>query len=82
MSDPGVEQVPSASGPIERAPRIESRFLFVDVAAMRAKQLRRGAIPRVATNDARKFERVAMDEVDRGLISYELPEAASRPEAA
>jgi hypothetical protein len=30
------------------APPIESRFLFVDVAALRAKQLRRGAKPRLA----------------------------------
>ena len=32
--------------PAEPAPPIESRFLFVDVAALRAKQLRRGARPR------------------------------------
>lgn len=32
-----------------QAPPIESRFLFVDVAALRAKQLRRGAKPRLAT---------------------------------
>jgi hypothetical protein len=31
-----------------QAPPIESRFLFVDVAALRAKQLRRGAKPRLA----------------------------------
>lgn len=29
--------------PAEPAPPIQSRFLFVDVAALRAKQLRRGA---------------------------------------
>jgi len=31
-----------------QAPPIESRFLFVDVAALRAKQLRRGAKPRLS----------------------------------
>ena len=30
-----------------KAPPIESRFLFVDVSALRAKQLRRGAKPRL-----------------------------------
>ncbi len=48
---------------------IESRFMFVDVAALRAKQLRRGAVPRVTDehHDAtHKLERVAMEEVRRG----------------
>jgi DNA-directed RNA polymerase subunit K/omega len=54
-----------------------SRFLFVDVAAMRAKQLRRGALPRLGTEDGHhplKAERIAMEEVGRGLVSYDLPE--------
>jgi DNA-directed RNA polymerase subunit K/omega len=54
-----------------------SRFLFVDVAAMRAKQLRRGALPRLGANDGHqpvKAERVAMEETRRGLVSYDLPE--------
>lgn len=41
---------PSAEGAAvdrPKAPPIESRFLFVDVAALRAKQLRRGAKPRL-----------------------------------
>ncbi len=33
------------------APPIESRFLFVDVAALRAKQLRRGAKSRLAAGE-------------------------------
>lgn len=63
-----------------KAPPIESRFLYVDVAAMRAKQLRRGARPRVDPDDQRdhrvtpfKAERVAMEEVRRGLVFYEVP---------
>jgi DNA-directed RNA polymerase subunit K/omega len=53
-----------------------SRFLFVDVAAMRAKQLRRGALNRLGPNDGHqplKAERVAMEETRRGLVSYDLP---------
>lgn len=63
-----------------KAPPIESRFLFVDVAAARAKQLRRGAIVRLAADgvEARevphKSERVAMLEVSRGLIDYSIPD--------
>src|SRR5262249_10518043 len=38
---PEVQEEPAP--PPEPAPPIESRFLFVDVAALRAKQLRRGA---------------------------------------
>ena len=74
--------------PRERMPPVESRFLYVDVAARRAKQLRRGAAPRLAGLAADpetgerpvptvKLERIAMEEVDEGLIVYELPE--SRP---
>jgi DNA-directed RNA polymerase subunit K/omega len=59
------------------APLITSRFLFVDVAAQRAKQLRRGAVPKVEraspTPGPLKLERVAMEEVRKGLIDYTLP---------
>lgn len=57
------------------APPITSRFLFVDVAAQRAKQLRRGALPRLdrSPSSPHKLERVAMEEVRTGLIDYTLP---------
>ena len=68
----------------------ESRFLYVDVAARRAKQLRRGALPRLAAlapdpdtgerpATAAKLERIAMEEVDEGLIAYALPEEREAP---
>jgi DNA-directed RNA polymerase subunit K/omega len=65
-----------------KAPPIESRFLYVDVAAMRAKQLRRGARPRLADEAEaldqhrpipHKAERIAMEEVRRGLVLYDVP---------
>lgn len=67
------DQAGAASG--EAAPPITSRFLFVDVAAQRAKQLRRGAVPRLelASSTPHKLERVAMEEVKHGLIEYTLP---------
>jgi DNA-directed RNA polymerase omega subunit len=63
--------------PAEPLPPIQSRFLFVDVAALRAKQLRRGARPRLGeeTQLPHKAERVAMEEVKRGLVFYDVPEA-------
>lgn len=78
--------------PIVKAPPIESRFLFVDVAALRAKQLRRGARPRLAAlaegsaeptpDTPRKPERVAMEEVRQGLVGYELPDTKTEEEGA
>jgi len=60
---------------------IESRFLYVDVAALRAKQLRRGARPRldqveetVPVSKAVKAERVAMEEVKQNLVQWDLPD--------
>ncbi len=78
--------------PIVKVAPPESRFLFVDIAAMRAKQLRRGARPRLegyadggppqAPTPAhpQKAERIAMEEVRQGLVSFEFPVA--KPEAS
>jgi DNA-directed RNA polymerase subunit K/omega len=64
--------------PAEPAPPIQSRFLFVDVAALRAKQLKRGARVRLDAEETmplpHKAERTAMEEVRRGLVSYQVPE--------
>jgi DNA-directed RNA polymerase subunit K/omega len=70
---PGAEAIDEAAS--ELAPAITSRFLFVDVAAQRAKQLRRGALPRVERHAAgpHKLERLAMEEVRRQVIGYTVP---------
>jgi DNA-directed RNA polymerase subunit K/omega len=86
--DPVAEPEPESElepdtppGPRPKAAPILSRFLFVDVAAMRAKQLRRGALPRLDDDphsseahrpDPHKAERIAMEEVRRGLVLYEV----------
>ena len=64
------ETVPPDMGPL-----VSSRFLFVDVAAQRAKQLRRGALPRVERHAAgpHKLERLAMEEVRQQVIQYTVP---------
>jgi DNA-directed RNA polymerase subunit K/omega len=81
---PAAEAAPDASAVSHPAPPVHNRFLFVDIAALRAKQLRRGAMPRL--NDSaesagktpdmpHKAERVAMEEVRRGLVHYDVPAA-------
>ena len=92
MSDAEIPQVDPAAdssaasveeGPlvIEKALPIESRFLYVDVAALRAKQLRRGARARLEHAEQPlpvakliKAERVAMEEVKNNLVLWDLPE--------
>jgi DNA-directed RNA polymerase omega subunit len=73
---------PLEASPAEPAPPISSRFLFVDVAALRAKQLRRGARVRFEADQLtlvpHKPERVAMEEVRRGLVQYAVPEPKNR----
>jgi DNA-directed RNA polymerase omega subunit len=88
-NDQLTEVPPEAEPEVERpkAAPIESRFLFVDIAAMRAKQLRRGARVRLSDEEEtvyrvipHKAERIAMEEVRRGLVQYEIP--APKPPSA
>lgn len=85
MSDvemPQVEEPQADEAPIvhPKAAPIESRFLFVDVAALRAKQLRRGANVRLeglAADPVVKLvkpERLAMEEVRENLVQWSLPD--------
>ena len=55
----------------ESGPGEISRFRAVVVAALRAKQLRRGSKPRIESNpDKHKDTSIAMEEVKRGLINF------------
>jgi len=80
IGSPTESEAPLAPRP--KAPPIDSRFLFVDIAAMRAKQLRRGALPRLESDGPaevhhvppHKAERIAMEEVRQGLVLYDLPQ--------
>ena len=59
------ESLPN-SGPQEM-----SRFRAIVVAALRAKQLRRGSRPRIELDDKKhKDTSIAMEEVRRGLIKF------------
>jgi DNA-directed RNA polymerase subunit K/omega len=79
--EPAHDDLPKI--PSEPAPPISSRFLFVDVAALRAKQLRRGARVRLGEEvpRAHKAERVAMEEVRRGLVLYDVPDPKHNADA-
>jgi DNA-directed RNA polymerase subunit K/omega len=74
-----TEQAEAPVVPPEPLAPIQSRFLFVDVAALRAKQLRRGARVRIDDPEhlPKKAERVAMEEVRRGLVYYDVPDNKS-----
>jgi len=78
VDTPATEEAPIVH---PKAAPIESRFLYVDVAALRAKQLRRGARPRldqaeeaIPVSKAVKAERVAMEEVKQNLVQWDLPD--------
>ena len=84
--DTPVTDPDAPAEPRPKAPAIESRFLYVDIAAMRAKQLRRGATPRLDLEGLgehrpvpHKAERVAMEEVRQCLVLYELPGSTTPP---
>lgn len=84
--DLSVDEAEAPPAPRPKAPPIDSRFLFVDIAAMRAKQLRRGALPRLDDEQVEvpramphKAERVAMEEVKRGLVLYDVPPSPGAP---
>ncbi len=76
-----VTEQPSDTRPKPALSPLQSRFLFVDIAALRAKQLRRGATPRLQKGPEgeppsvpHKPERIAMEEVRNGLITFDLPD--------
>jgi DNA-directed RNA polymerase subunit K/omega len=79
IETPQVEQTTQTTEPAEPAPPVSNRFLFVDIAALRAKQLRRGARPRLdqmphdTHSQPKKAERVAMEEVRQQLVQFDLP---------
>jgi DNA-directed RNA polymerase omega subunit len=55
----------------ERWPGVDSRFRLVIVAALRSKQIQRGARPRIeADPKRRRSTSIALEEVKLGLISF------------
>ena len=58
-------------------PDIDSKYRKILIAAKRSKQLQKGARPRVTLTNA-KLTRVALEELERGLVDFELTERAER----
>jgi DNA-directed RNA polymerase subunit omega len=52
----------------------DSKFAYVVVAARRARQLMMGASPLVANPRSHKSTRVAVEELDAGVLEYQVPE--------
>lgn len=50
---------------------VENRFLKVLIAAQRSKQIHKGAHPLIRVSNT-KATRIAIEEVERGLISFEF----------
>jgi DNA-directed RNA polymerase subunit omega len=50
---------------------IDSKYRLVLLAARRSKQIQRGAKPRLQSS-AKKATRIALEEVQRGLVPYQI----------
>ena len=53
----------------------ESKFVYVVVAARRARQLMAGAPPMLDRPRSHKATRIAMEELEKTLLEYELPDS-------
>ena len=51
--------------------KVDSKYRKILIAAKRSKQIQNGARPRVHLPNA-KATRVALTEIDRGLINFEI----------
>jgi DNA-directed RNA polymerase subunit omega len=54
-------------------PPPESKFAYVVIAARRARQLQSGARPLLDLPRSRKHTRIAMEELTKGYLDFELP---------
>src|SRR5438067_10492843 len=55
----------------------ESQFAYVVLAARRARQLMAGAPPLLENPKTQKATRVACEELEHGLLEFDVPEVAS-----
>ena len=57
----------------------DSQFAYVVVAARRARQLMTGAMPLLSILRSSKYTRIAMEELNKGMLEFSIPEI---PESA
>lgn len=63
------------NGQEHETPEIDSKYRMIIVAAQRSKQLQRGARARIELDTQRhKPTRVALEEVQRGLVPFRILE--------
>jgi DNA-directed RNA polymerase omega subunit len=58
----------------------DSQFAYVVVVARRTRQLMIGGRPLVDNPKSRKVSRIAEEELQKGLLEYELPELPGEAE--
>ncbi len=58
----------------------DSLFAFVVVAAKRARQLMAGAPPLVDPTRSHKATRIAIEELGRGMLEYQVPDLPGETE--
>jgi DNA-directed RNA polymerase omega subunit len=56
----------------------ESKFAFVVVAGKRSRQLMLGAMPLLPNPHSQKATRIAMEELNAGLLEYQTPEILAK----
>ena len=62
----------------EQWPGIDSRYRLIVVAALRSKQLLRGAAPRIAADPLkRRNTSIALEEVKQGLVPFSVSDKDS-----
>ena len=59
-------------------PPIDSKYRKILIAAKRSKQIQKGAMPRIKMTTSVKPTRVALEEVERGLIGFEITAAPEK----
>ena len=62
------------------APEIDSKYRLIILAAKRSKQLQRGARPRIDIDTLKhKNTRIALEEVMRGRVNFEVHKDGNEP---
>jgi DNA-directed RNA polymerase omega subunit len=73
MSDQAIVSEFSDSTSEDQWPGIDSRYRLIVVAALRSKQLVRGAHPRIDADPLkRRNTSIALEEVKRGLVPFSI----------
>lgn len=70
---PDTSHIEERNATEDQWPGIDSRYRLIVVAALRSKQLLRGARPRIAADPLkRRNTSIALEEVKRGLVPFTL----------